>query len=721
MTTFKVKIKKTFYLLTISIFLLVIFVIDVIRGHGSIDLEGGVISLIRDILVLAAFGCFYLLLENMWRRDQGPAKKLGFILVLMLVVVTASGLLSLSPSSGFDIKNDIFIPNAFDSIVFADIYGVVFGTTLLIVLLTLRDITFWKRRKSTRRNFLILVGCIIATALSTMAGKPANPPLITMIMLGITILVIVLNSFRLSWIVYLSKREKLFSMVYGFILFCIFIGFDILTTSGTVIGKSLLFYSPPLKSFIMSTSMFGTIYFGMTFLSTMFHLPTAEAYDRKISEVASLHNLSRLITQVFDFNELVESVTRMTLDVCQAQSAWLEIIKEDVKTSPLNRGVIALTNHTIETVALNNISREEINAIVSSDDNSLRTIVFAERKAVVIDDVLHDKRTKHVKELERKFGSIVIVPLVSHETIIGVLYATKSITMGFDKEDVDLISAFADQATIAIENSRLIEKSLERERLMREIMVAQEMQKKLLPQRVPILEELELEALSSPAFEVGGDYYDFTMLDEHHLGIIVGDVSGKGVSAAFYMAEMKGIFQSLSKIYPTPTEFLTHAHKALADTIDRRSFISVIYAVLDLRNGVMKVARAGHCPMLYLTNGTARYVKPVGMGLGMGSSEIFQRTIVQEIIRLQNGDGVIFFTDGITEARPEGGEEFGYDRLLDVCLSAGKRSAIDIRDTLISTIDKHMNHQPPEDDLTLIVIKWRKSPNNKINTNGETQ
>jgi phosphoserine phosphatase RsbU/P len=722
LATFRDKIKKAFYLIAYSVLLLGIFIIDVIRGNGAIDIEGGAVSLFRDILVLGAFGCFYLLLENLWRREQGPAKKLGLILVLMLVVVTASGLLSLVPSGGFDAKNDVLIPNEFDSVVFANVFGVVLGTTMLIVLLTLRDIILWKRRKSTKRNLLILVGLALVTAISTLAGKPTNPPLITMILFGMTVLMIVLNSFRLSWIVYLSKREKLFSMVYGFVLFIVFIGFDVLTTSGTLVGKSLLFYSPPLKSFIMSTSIFGTVYFGMTFLSTMFHLPTAEAYDRKISEVASLHNLSRLITQVFDFNELVESVTRMTLEVCQAQSAWLEIIREDMRPSPLNRGVMKLTNHKIETVALNNITAEEIDEILSADDNSLRTLVLTDRKAVVIGDVAHDKRTKHVKKLDRKFGSMVIVPLLSHDTIIGVLYATKDMPMGFDNEDVNLISAFADQATIAIENSRLIEKSLERERLMREIMVAQEMQKKLLPQHVPLFAELELEALSSPAFEVGGDYYDFTMLDEHHLGIIVGDVSGKGVSAAFYMAEMKGIFQSLSKIYRTPAEFLANAHMALAGTIDRRSFISVIYAVLDLRDGVLTVARAGHCPMLYVSGTNATYVKPVGMGLGMGNPEIFRRTIIQESIQLQYGDSIIFFTDGITEARPDDGEEFGYENLLEICRNAGGGSAIEIRDAIISTIDKHMNHQPPEDDLTLIVIKWRKqSPNQTITTNGDMQ
>jgi serine phosphatase RsbU (regulator of sigma subunit) len=281
--------------------------------------------------------------------------------------------------------------------------------------------------------------------------------------------------------------------------------------------------------------------------------------------------------------------------------------------------------------------------------------------------------------------------------------------MGFDNEDLDLISSFADQATIAIQNSRLIEKSLERERLMREMMLAQEMQKRLLPQALPVLQGIELEALSTPAFEVGGDYYDFNMLDEHRLGIIVGDVSGKGVSAAFYMAEMKGIFQSLSKIYPSPDDFLSKAHSVLGATIDKRSFISVIYAVLDTRDGTVTVARAGHCPMLHISDHHASYVQPVGLALGMGTTDFFRTTIRKETFKLSLGDSLIFVTDGVTEARGEDGDEFGYERLLETASRAGRASASELRDHLISAVDKHLNHKSPEDDLTLIVIKWNKN------------
>lgn len=704
MASFRTKLKKAFLISVASAMLLVVFILDVIRRSVEIDI--GWVLFVRDIIILAAFLIFYLLIESLWKREQTPAKKLGFAIVVTLVVGIASGVLYFLRPSGFEVKNLELIPLGFDSVVWANIYGIVFGITMLVVLLILRDIIFSKRKKGTKRNFYIVISLITLSSLSTFFYRPLE----LVILFVLTILAMLMNSFRVSWIVYLSKREKILSLIYGFLLFSIFIGFDIVTWhTEPVIGQALLFYSPPLQSFIWLVCLFATIYFGMTFISTLFHLPTAEAFDRKISEVSSLHNLSRLVTQVFDFNELVDSVTTMTLEVCEAKSAWLEVI-ESTSVTQKSRKLFGNINPKPPVVAagLKNITMEETKAITSEDGEILRKHILDGHKPIVIDSIKSDKRTQHLIDIKNKFNSMAIVPLLSHDAVIGILYATKDVEYGFDKDDIDVISAFADQAAIAIENSRLIEKSIERERLMREMMLAQDMQKKLLPQELPQLKELEIEALSTPAFEVGGDYYDFTMLDDNHLGILVGDVSGKGVSAAFYMAEMKGIFQSLSKIYREPREFLVNAHKTIMGTIDRRSFITLIYAVVNLQTGIMKIARAGHCPMLHVSNGRTKYVKPAGLGLGMGSYDFFNKIMAQETLQLLNDDVVVLYTDGVTEAHPGDGVEFGYDKLYDVVRLSGNKSAVEVRDAIVMAVGKHMNHESPEDDLTIVVLKWRK-------------
>jgi serine phosphatase RsbU (regulator of sigma subunit) len=291
---------------------------------------------------------------------------------------------------------------------------------------------------------------------------------------------------------------------------------------------------------------------------------------------------------------------------------------------------------------------------------------------------------------------------------VGILYVTKDTEYGFFKDDVDVISAFADHATIAIENSRLINKSIERERLLREMLLAQEMQRKLLPQVLPQFDALELHAVSTPAFEVGGDYYDVLQLNDRLLGVVVGDVSGKGVSAAFYMSEVKGIFQALGRLYPSPRDFMIKANEALASSIDKHSFISLIYAVVDVTSGTLTLSRAGHCPMLHVSNGVASYIRPSGMGLGLSKDSTFADSIEECSITLCPGDVCVFYTDGVTEAR-RGDDEFGYERLRDAVLDSGSKSAMALKEDILGTVRSHVDQQAYDDDLTLVVLKWHGS------------
>lgn len=698
------KLKRALLLGSAGFLFVAKFVLDVVAS--TLDVELGMVTALQLVVTAGAFTTLYFFIALGWRRDQNVVRKLGFTLVLTLVVGLAGLVLYGVSTAGFEIKNDIALPQGFEAVVFANIYAAVFGTTALLVFLTLRDIILARRRKGTRRNFRILIVVLLAAVAVTVPSRPFEWSTAAAVAYGLALAAILLNSFRLSWIVTLTKREKLITMAFSFVLLGLYAPIYVATVSDTSgVAQALIYYSRQLWTFIALVNLFGAIYFGMTFVSTLFHLPTAEAYDRKSIEVLSLHNLGKLVTRVFDFNELTDMVTRMTLDVCEAESAWLEVRQANDAPGRGREGDDAAPPG-FRTVALRNITTDEIDRISGRNDGSIRRMVVESRKPAVIDQVAEDPRTRHVTEVSKTIHSMAIVPLVSHDDVIGVLYATKAIDFGFDREDADVLSAFADQVTLALENSRLIEKSLERERLMREMLLAQEMQRKLLPQHLPAIPGLEIEALSTPAFEVGGDYYDVMMLDDRHLGVIVGDVSGKGVSAALYMAEMKGIFQSLSRLHRSPREFLAAAHAALLGTMDRRTFISLIYAILDVRTGALRVARAGHCPMILLHSEGTRLVKPIGLGVGMGTEEFFTRTIAEDAVTLLPGDVAVFYTDGITEARPEGGEEFGYQRLERVVEASVGKGALDLRDEVVRAVDDHMNHKPPHDDLTLVVMKW---------------
>ncbi|MEI7907636.1 MAG: PP2C family protein-serine/threonine phosphatase, partial [Bacteroidota bacterium] len=372
---------------------------------------------------------------------------------------------------------------------------------------------------------------------------------------------------------------------------------------------------------------------------------------------------------------------------------WLEIIPTEGSF------------HKSGLMSQRNIDDQEIEAILSGVEKSVRSVVCQTKKVLMIDDISTDAMTKHLPKM-KKTGSLLIVPLLSHEQVIGIVYATKEINFGFDKDDVDILAGFADQVAIAIENARLIERSFEKERLQRELMLAQEMQQRLLPQHLPVFATVDMKAVSSPALEVGGDYYDYVMIDEELVGIVIGDVSGKGVGAAFYMAEVKGIFQSLARIYRSPRDFMIKANGALVSSIDKRSFISLIYATINVKTGELIVSRAGHCPMLYIGGGKKEYVKQVGIGLGITSGKIFDESVEEQKIMMKSGDVCVFYTDGVTESRASNGDEFGYDRLLEVVDAHKHLGAEEIKEAIIQTVWNYTDAKGYHDDLTVFVVKW---------------
>ncbi len=698
------KIKSFFYLISGFSLILTGLILDII--FKNVELEIFNFIALQDIIKILGFGAFYLYIKSHWKRESIPLKRLIALWILSVILLGITILSLTLFSSDFEIKNLTLIPNTYSVIIAAHAVSVILGVGSIIILLLLMDIIFYKPRKNLKRNYRILIIVLLGAALSTINLSPYDSRLISTIFYGLVVLMILLNSFRIPWILFQKKKEKGMTILFSFLILGVFVGLKIFLSSNAALGKYLLYYSHPLFYFVDGTILFGIIYTGITFLSTIFHLPTAATFDKKMNEVTSLHNLSKFVTNVFDFRELVDSVTKMTLDVSEAKSSWLEIVRHQKNLSNQNKS--PEKNISLEIVARQNISLEEIELINTEGALSMRQAVLETQQAQLIDDFKNDKRTKNLKGLKNVIGSMIAIPLMTQNQLAGVLCAVKDIEYGFDREDIEIISAFADQAAIAIQNSRLIEKSMERERLMREMILAQEMQKKLLPQNLPKYNFMEIEALSTPAFEVGGDYYDYLIIDDRYIGVVVGDVSGKGVSAAFYMAEMKGVFQSLCKIYPEPKEFLSRANAVISASIDKRWFISLVYALIDLETGTVVTARAGHCPLIFSKNNHARFIRPSGLGIGMGNPELFSKYIQEEKYQLENGDVCVFYTDGITEARGSNSEEFGYERLLNVVERNSHKSAMDIRDEIISEINEFTNDEPPDDDITLLIIKWKK-------------
>jgi sigma-B regulation protein RsbU (phosphoserine phosphatase) len=255
----------------------------------------------------------------------------------------------------------------------------------------------------------------------------------------------------------------------------------------------------------------------------------------------------------------------------------------------------------------------------------------------------------------------------------------------------------------------LLMEQAEKQRLEEELRIARQIQMSLLPQGAITLPGLRVSALCLPAAEVGGDYYDLLPLSATRMGVLVADVSGKGTSAALYMAELKGLVLSLSRIYESPARLLSEANRILAATLDARSFITMTYAVVDTAARTMRYARAGHNPMIQYdaATGLTRVLTPAGLGLGIDSGARFDEILEEAEVPLRGGDVFLFFTDGLSEAMNGRAELFGERRLRDVIESADRLGEDEsaLKDRILAAIRAFVGEAAQHDDMTMVILK----------------
>jgi len=259
----------------------------------------------------------------------------------------------------------------------------------------------------------------------------------------------------------------------------------------------------------------------------------------------------------------------------------------------------------------------------------------------------------------------------------------------------------------------LLREQAEKERLEEELRIARQIQMSLLPQGTVGLPGLRIAALCLPAAEVGGDYYDLLPLSDTKMGVLVADVSGKGTSAALYMAELKGLVLSLSRIHDSPARLLGEANRILAANMDPRSFITMTYAVVDTAARTLRYARAGHNPMIHLEAKTGRthVLAPQGIGLGMDRGDRFEEVLEEKVVKLEQGDVFVFFTDGLSEAMNADAELFGERRLRDVVEAAESVGTAEMDDTddmkerILTAVRDFVGEAAQHDDMTMVILK----------------
>jgi len=253
--------------------------------------------------------------------------------------------------------------------------------------------------------------------------------------------------------------------------------------------------------------------------------------------------------------------------------------------------------------------------------------------------------------------------------------------------------------------NQMVDGLRERDRMKHELEIARQVHLRLLPDEMPKVPGYQIDGVCVPAHEVGGDYFDFFKLSDHEMGVVIADVSGKGTSASFYMAELKGMMLSMVSLYKSPRELLIKLNRRLCRTLDKQIFATMIYGVLDADKHTFTWARAGHDSLLHLgEKGRQALLTPAGLGLGLDGGHKFESTLEEKELNLSKGDFILLFTDGITEARNDNNDEFGEQRLLQLTNANGMISAKCLREKIFAEVESFQNGVQQHDDLTMVVI-----------------
>jgi serine phosphatase RsbU (regulator of sigma subunit)/HAMP domain-containing protein len=323
--------------------------------------------------------------------------------------------------------------------------------------------------------------------------------------------------------------------------------------------------------------------------------------------------------------------------------------------------------------------------------------------------MIHDSKPETMKTLHHSADDEkgLILPMLVKGELFGFLFfALPAEKNSFSEKERRFAATLSSQVALAFENARLYDQLREQERIKRELEIAREVQQQLLPRKMPVLKGYAINGICRPAFEVGGDYFDFFQLDKDKLGFVIADVSGKGISASFYMAELKGIMMQLSSDIRSPRSLLIDLNRKLYGNLDKQTFISMIYGIIDPVEKSFTFARAGHNSILKLDqDGNHAFITPGGIGLGLAPGDKFVENLEESVIPVTKDNILIFYTDGITETMNENSEEFGEKRLLDICSENRKDSVNDIQESILSSVDDFLGSFQAQDDQTMIVMK----------------
>jgi sigma-B regulation protein RsbU (phosphoserine phosphatase) len=417
---------------------------------------------------------------------------------------------------------------------------------------------------------------------------------------------------------------------------------------------------------------------------------TSETYSISSDRLAVLYRLSQTFNSTLDINQVLNLV-----------------IDEVIAAFSAERGFVMLINAEggFEFRVARGLDKTDIDQPESQVSQSIVDSVLRDGEPILSCNVREDERFNQI-ECVSLLGllSVLCVPLKIKNNFLGVIYLDSRLqTCVFDEDDLELLTAIASNAAIAIENARLYRLAVQQGRLERELQMAREVQMGLLPQTTPRLKNWEFASHWQPANEVSGDYYDFINIPDKGLGIVIADVTDKGMAAALFMAFIRSTIRACLRYAATPASNLTCGNQLILEESTNGMFVTLFYVLLDPHSGDITYVNAGHNPPFCYSKSTDSLFRLERTGMALGVEE--NTAYTQATKTLLPGDFLLLFTDGLVDSHNEAGEAFGVERLEKTIFAHRADRAAVMVSAIKDALHEFTGNTPCYDDMTLIAVR----------------
>lgn len=405
---------------------------------------------------------------------------------------------------------------------------------------------------------------------------------------------------------------------------------------------------------------------------------------------------------LIDFSNQISGIVGLENILDEVQDTFLKYLK-------INRFGIVLKNEEINECKLVRAKGIDKNLKIKFSGDILSGYIISKmnfKQPIAVSshqftDILPDIKDKLTEQ-----EIFTVIPLVIKNKVIGLfLFGLKYSGAQFAGKDLDLLCAAANQTATSIENARLYEAEAQKIKMERDLENARRIQQNLLPLHIPEIKNLDISGRMIPAMHIGGDYYDVIKLDDARALVVIGDVSGKGLPASFYMSKLQTMVRLYSKTITSPRNILQEINKGIFGEIDRNTFITVSIALIDTETGTIRFCRAGHTELL-IAGSRIEFIKSKGIGVGLEGGEVFDSFLEEKVIKLEKNSVLLFFSDGVSEAMNSENELFGNERIEAAVSGYTEHTSREILEYLVESVNCFSGEAEQTDDITAVVIKY---------------